>query len=179
MGKTKVFTRGHVRRELERLRTAAFRRAAITVQRRTRARIEARVEAFLAPQPPLLFGAREAIDGCAPETALEALDELSVIWSANSLPLALSAALRRARAELDELEAMLLALQRGLAAEGAALYELQAARAHMLTCGSSRDGFVTLKTALLAARGASNGLLAELRLAIAEAEALLERQVSK
>ena len=154
----------------------AFRLAAITVQRRTRARIAARVNSFLAPQQPLMNAAREAIDACAPEVAVEALDELSAMWSASALPLALSAALRGVRAEIDELEAMLLALQRGLAAERAALLELQAAHAHTVSCGSSRDGFITIKTALLAARDASSGLLNELQSAIAQAEALLERQ---
>ena len=56
------------------------------------------------------------------------------------------------RAEIDELEAMLLALQQGLAAERVALLELEAAHQLAATSSSPREAFLGIKMAVRNAR---------------------------
>jgi myosin heavy subunit len=171
MGKTKVFMREEVVKQLEAARDAVWAEGASGIQRAARARIAWRTVSLARTHKKLAVQLRAAIDKKALKEASQLLDEIKATWSKASVSVAAAPALRAAHREVAQLEVELQVLEDAEKSELEACESLKAALA-------SKE-FVALKVSLQIAQEASQGICTELTLLMAEAEAALAAETKR
>ena len=121
LGKTKVFLREDVVKQLETAREAIWDEGAGTVQRAGRRRQARRVGALLKTNAAGAAKVKAALDAKNPAEAAAALDALKAAWAASKVPSALSPSVQRGARALGELEIEVQQMEEAKVAEDAAL----------------------------------------------------------
>mmetsp|Transcript_29462 Transcript_29462/g.48834 ORF Transcript_29462/g.48834 Transcript_29462/m.48834 type:complete len:1439 (-) Transcript_29462:104-4420(-) len=166
LGKSKVFLREEVVKQLEKAREAIWDEGALHVQRASHRRVARRALALARAHKAGVSAVRAAVAARATADASSALAAVKGEW--DKAGMRLTEPLQSLQRQLGELEMEVVELQRQAEGEQKALEALKAAIA-------SKE-FVSLKVELTAAKSVSQGISSELTAAIAQAELAVEAE---
>ena len=165
IGKTKIFMREDVVKQLESARDAVWTEGVCGLQRAVRVRLARRTVKLARQHVELAAKVHAALGAKAVADASAALEQLNAAWVVATLSVATAPALRAMQREAGLLDVQLQALQEQEKAE------LEACNALMEALAAKE--FVGLKVSLQVAQETSQGVRKELVLAMAEAEAAI------